>query len=153
MLYSVEKLRDSNEDISFFNTFSVDQRTPKQFFIFLLLREIFQNITKIHIYHNGRLKTDPSRIIISKEVADEMIVIAVRGEETLVNKGRSALDVFYKDKENADYYDLMDFLLQMLLGETYDPAEAVRYLFDNKNSPRRGNNQDGSPSIYSRSPD
>lgn len=157
LLYSVEKLKASNEDISFFDTFLVEERTAKHFFIFLLLREIFQNITKIHIFYNGKLKTDPSRIIISKEVADEMLVISVRGEENLVNKGRSALDIFYSDKENADYYDLMDFLLQTLGAESYDPAEAVRYLFDNnKRSPTRvGNNSPGyqSPTVYSKSPE
>lgn len=76
-----------------------------------------------------------------------MVVIAVRGEEKLTQKARSALDAFYKSKENADYYDLMDYLLQVLEGEQFDPAEAVGYLFE-YTSPQRY----VSPTYNSRSP-
>lgn len=56
LLYSVQKLKGTNEDIGFFDTFLIEEKSNIQFFTFLLLREIFQNITKIHIFCNLFLK-------------------------------------------------------------------------------------------------
>lgn len=50
LLYSLEKLRGNNEDISFFYTFVTERRTKKFYLVFLLLREIFQNLTRITFF-------------------------------------------------------------------------------------------------------
>ena len=99
------------------------------------------------ILDNGKLKTDPSRIIISKEVADEMVVVAVRGDGDLVSRARTALDGFYENKDNADYYDLMDFLLETLGVGGYNPADVIGYLFEYTPDP-----YERSPGYGSRSP-
>ena len=77
-----------------------------------------------------------------------MVVIAVRGDQELISRARSGLDGFYENKENADYYDLMDFLLEILGTAGYNPSDVIGYLFE-YNSPDK---YERSPGYRSRSP-
>lgn len=54
LLYSVNRLGQSNDDIAMFDSLIVGRYTFDQFVAFLTYREIFQSITKMTIFGNRR---------------------------------------------------------------------------------------------------
>jgi len=84
----------------------------------------------------GKLKTDPIRIVVSKEVTDEIVTIVLKENESGLKEAKSKVNNFYNGLENVDYYDLMIFLLNMMLSiNNFDPTTAINYLFQYQSNP------------------
>lgn len=129
LLYSLKKLSDGNEDVVFFDNMLTEEFNFNQFVSFLLFREIFQTITKITIIDHDKLKVDPTRILINREVALEMVSIFYRDNARDMEQARQQTAEFFGGHENLPYYTLMDFLIKLTFCLAGDQVKNLRGIF------------------------
>jgi hypothetical protein len=85
LLYSAEKL-ENYLDVQMFLWFVDGRYTAKQFLWYALFRQIFSEVTKIDLFAHNKLKTDPTKLILTKEVCEEMLLLGLGDKGELLNK-------------------------------------------------------------------
>lgn len=136
LLYSLQKLKNGNEDVQFFDDFLTGRLSFDQFVAFLNFREIFQSVTKITIMGSSdinidkdKLLVDPTRILISREVAAEMAAIYERAESEIGGEVSEHTFAHFQDKVNEGYYLLMAFLISIPVCKEEDQIARLCHIF------------------------
>ena len=86
LLYTTQRLAGTYVDVAMFQKFIDETYTPVQAGIYFFFRKIFQEVTKIDLFEYGRLRTDPTKLILTKEVCEEMLAVGFSENEPLRNK-------------------------------------------------------------------
>lgn len=136
LLYSLAKLRQNNPDIDFLHRLIVEELGWEQFVAFLVLREIFQTVTKISIIgklyspEHGKLKADPLRILVTPEVGSEMSSSLFRHSPESLSAAQNSLEeLSAPGGDPIPYYSLMGGLLGCVGTTGPSSLETLQTLF------------------------
>ena len=129
LLYTAEKQSANYLDVIVFFKFICEKYSQNQFMFYLLFRHIFSEVTKIELYTHSKLKTDPNKLILTREVCDEMLQTGFKDNQNLINAVRKFSDPEIEQNNYIEYHVFMKMIIEVLRGNTTaDPAEILNNL-------------------------
>lgn len=129
LLYSAEKL-DNYLDVQMFLWFVDGRYSQKQFLWYILFRQIFSEVTKIDLFAHNKLKTDPTKLILTREVCEEMLLLGLGDKGELLNKVRSERDKEFDRNNYIEYHIFMKIIVETIPeSDQTSPSEVLHRLF------------------------
>lgn len=96
---------------------------------YLLFRHIFSEVTKIDLYKHDKLKTDPNKLILTKEVCDEMLTTGFKDNNDLIEAVRKLSGPEIEQNSYIEYHVFMKMIIEALKGNTTaDPHDILNNL-------------------------
>lgn len=127
-------------DVGIFLYFLNGKYSNDQFLLYLLFRQIFSEITKIDLYAHNKLKTDPNKLILTKEVCDEMLYFGCKdlnNSNELMEQIRQKRDVEFERNNFIEYHIFMRIIIETIVKyeKNINPNQMLMKLFFDSNLP------------------